>query len=300
LPNHQEPTFGGLFSAFLAAKKLFGYCVLGGIFIAIVMLETTTPSYTITAILAANQDDNQAQAPSSSGVLSSLLNGDKGTDAKFNLFQESVTSMAVAERLFADPAIAHTLFRGEWDPTHNGWRQPGGLLTSIKNVLRWCLGRPGWSPPSPYRLQQVLQGTLIPPPATDKLLKTFSLQWPNPKFGKYLLSRIIGAADDVLRQRDKTREADYNYFLQMKLETERNVDIRQALAALALQNQRTLVLLDLKEPYTMSFITPVYASDGPTSPSGTMYVLVGIFAGILIACCISGIRYFKSLQVARL
>jgi hypothetical protein len=69
---------------------------------------------------------------------------------------------------------------------------------------------------------------------------------------------------------------------------------------LALQNQRTLVLLDLKEPYTLSFITPVYSSDVPTSPGGTMYVLTGIFAGILIACCISGIRYFKSLQVARL
>lgn len=300
MPNHQEPTFGGLFAAFMAARKLFGYCVLGCIFIAFILLETTPPSYTITAVLAANQDENQAQAPTSSGILSSILSGDKGTSTKFNLFQESVTSMAVAERLFVDPVITHKLFSSEWDSAHNSWRQPGGLLNSIKSAMRWSLGRPGWSPPSPYRLQQVLQDALIPPPTTDKLLKTFSVQSSNPKFGKYLLSKIIGAADDVLRQRDRAREADYNHFLQMKLETERNVDIHQALSMLALQNQRTLVMLDLKEPYSLSFITAVYSSDVPTSPNGTMYILTGIFAGILVACCIAGIRYFKSLHVARL
>lgn len=298
MPDHQEPTFGGLFAAFIAAKKLFGYCILACALIALIKLEMTTPSYTITAVLAANQDE-QAQAPTSSGVLSSLLSGGKSTSAKFNLFQESVTSMAVAEKLFADPIITHTLFSSEWDSANNTWRQPRGMMTRIIGGLRWCLGRPGWSPPSAYRLQASLEGALVLPPTGDKLLKPYSVQWQNPKFGKYLLSRIIGAADDVLRQRDKVREADYDHFLQMKLETERNVDIHQALAELALQNQRTLVLLDLKEPYTVSFIAPVYASDVPTSPRGTMYLLTGIFVGIVIACCISGFRYFKSLQVAQ-
>ena len=106
----------------------------------------------------------------------------------------------------------------------------------------------------------------------------------DPKFAALFLSLIVKTANDYIREQNREIQRNYVNYIADAISKNTNVDQRQALDQLLLQEERKLMLTEVDAPYAASVL------DGPTvAPVNKVMrtLLIYSFLGLLIGVAIS-------------
>lgn len=262
-----------------------------GMALAYYMVRTTPPRYTITMAISPSENSDAPGGGlnlSSLSSAASLLSGGAGGDKKLNDFVESLRSIDVARTLMRDDRITQHFF-GKRRPDGT-WQPPSSLMSRASATYKELMGQPGWTPPSPYRLSQILAGRLTREVTFDSNIQRISYRDADPAFGVYFVTRATEVADASITERTQRRLALEQKYVQSQLLTTQVADYRSYLLNLMSQNEKQLMRLASAKPYAFTLITSAYASDAPTSPSPTLYMIMGMMGGLCLGVAIALFR----------
>jgi FkbM family methyltransferase len=273
------------------SKSLILATTLMGMALAYYMVRTTPPRYTITMAISPSENTDTGGGGlnlSSISSAASLLSGGAGGDKKLNDFTESLRSIDVARTLMNDDRITQHFF-GRRGPDGR-WQPPAGFMSRVSATYKDLMGQPGWTPPSPYRLSQILGARLAREVTFDSNIQRISYRDSNPAFGIYLLTRATEVADASITLRNQRRLALEQQYVESQLLKTQVTDYRAYLLNLMSQNEKQLMRLASARPYAFTLITPPYASDAPTSPAPTMYMIMGMMGGACFGVALALLR----------
>jgi uncharacterized protein involved in exopolysaccharide biosynthesis len=163
-------------------------------------------------------------------------------------------------------------------------------MSRVSATYKDLMGQPGWTPPSPYRLSQILGARLAREVTFDSNIQRISYRDSNPAFGIYLLTRATEVADASITLRNQRRLALEQQYVESQLLKTQVTDYRAYLLNLMSQNEKQLMRLASARPYAFTLITPPYASDAPTSPAPTMYMIMGMMGGACFGVALALLR----------
>lgn len=259
--------------------------------LTVLYLHLQAFSYSATMTLVPTQGQTQG-----SGIASQL--GGLAAMAGINLPSTQATSPfivytdALATRDVADevnrrdPKVLQRLFKYEWNAEAGRFEEPASLRHAIASVVKPMLGLPvtQWSPPGGADLQAYI--ALSVKSAVDPKRPVISLTYfnPDPKFAAYFLQLVHQATDTVLRRMTLDRSSKYAKYLENKLNTTQNADLKQILVQ-SLSQQETLVMMSSSNTFfaAQPLGAPV-VSLFPVQPRGSFILLAGAIAGLAFGC----------------
>jgi hypothetical protein len=265
-------------------RAVIAECALGAMFLMTIGLFVIQPKYRVTATIIEKQDETTEGMRNFSSSLSSLSSGILGGRSplsnNFQQFLNLLTEPVMLDHLPQRDIVLHTVFKKEWDPQKNAWRENNGPI-SLFNML---FGLPRKPPPDAQRLSEYLKKQIVVAPVDSGPLYEIYIDWRNPVFATNLLSALIHGADEILRARRaeelKAREA----FLTAKLNQTTGVEQRQALAQIFSRTILSQAILYQNPYYTVSIVQPPAASSIPVSPVPFLYLVFAGVGGAMIGC----------------
>jgi hypothetical protein len=224
-------------------------------------------------------------APGASGLLSGLIGGSSAAVPNFAQFLNALNSVGVAEVLDKKYDMICQVYRGQCDLKTHTWKERTGLEPWFRGLLA-RIGRL----PSPNGARTAIDLAAYDEGAVEKEeSKTNSLvklryTHDNPKFAAYYLSLLVKTTNDYVRGQHRETQRTYVKYITEAISKNTNVDQRQILDQLLLQEERQLMMAEVDAPYAASVL------DGPTvTPVNRVLrtLLIGGFAGLLIGVAIA-------------
>lgn len=262
-----------------------------GLLYGIYSVHQAGPMYVATMrISPAESDGSGIDSLSSSGGAGGLLAGLTGNAGavavpKFTQFTVSIGSIGVAKTLNQKYDLLCKLYKSRCDPITHTWKSRTGLKPWFDGLLASLQGLPDPNgPPTDADLAAYLSGAVAI--ATNKLnsIVVLSYNYPKPEIAAQQLSMIVQTANDYVRAQSRETQKRYVQYLSDNAIRATNVEQRQAIDTLLLQEERQLMMTEVDIPYAAKIL------DGPTvQPLNTalktlaIYTFIGFFAGVIIA-----------------
>jgi len=290
----EDLTLAEIASRLWAGKLWLVAGIVLGLIAAVFYLNRATFFYTASMkVTAAPSSQGASPGRGSLGGLASLAGVSLGSSAgasPFDMYLETLTSEDVARRLAADQKIMRTIFASDWDAEGNRWREPpAGLRARLSRGVKETLGIPvkEWRRPDERELAGFLGGHLAIQRDTRSSVVGVSLDYPDPRFAKELLSAVSREADRRIRESVLSRSRSYGDYLERKLPTVTIAEQRVALVDTLSEQEKAIMMASSSAPFAATVISGPVVSSMPTRPSGSMVVLaflvVGLVAGAIVA-----------------
>lgn len=222
---------------------------------------------------------------STSGSLGSLakLTGQSADDSLFDRYQALFYSQSLANSLLADRATVAVLFGLTWDRDEKKWKQPSGLGSSVKQMLRWIVGANAWHPPQTSDLVKFLQKNLSVQKDRSTDFVSLSFTSKDPQFSLKFLNEVHHIADGLLRQQVLVSSQRRVDFLTDQLKQTSVGEYRQTLTSLILSEAKTLMVAHADESFAVDVIDRPTVPTQPSGPKRLMNILAGFLLGVLLA-----------------
>ena len=281
-----EITFARI--VFLARSRWY-VLVLGaiiGLALALGSVAFSTPVYTVSMVVIPTKSaTDSGSAPSSlakaTGLSQILSGGQKGTS--FAYYETALTSVAVAERVAAEPNVMQTIFRKFWDAGNGRFRAAKNMGGTLLGPVYGWFGIKAEALPSSEMLRDFLQKRVkITENKTDGSL-LLSMDFPDPKFAEALLRSMHKAADDLLRAQAEARSEKLIDYLNRNLRSTDDSTVRTNLIQILLEQDRDRLMSQPGVPYAAEILDDASSSDFPTSPKPIIALPLGIVVGIILA-----------------
>lgn len=252
----------------------FGIGVILGIPLARMMPLMYTASMTVTT--SRYSSDMKPNAPTT--TVSILGNSSSGELSDFDLYLQLLTSNQVAAALFRDqPALVHELFQNEWDGSE--WVEPDNASFFIKKALFALVGAPGWSPPSPLRLSQLLTGMLIINKALQQPVATVSVRLPNRQLSIAILKAVDAETEKVMKQQAYLLNKEKVKYLGQFVSSA-PLGVGDVIVQTEIRSLIASTLTQSPIPFGAEFIS---SPDAPTTPDRKPLLLIPLVTGVLAA-----------------
>jgi hypothetical protein len=181
--------------------------------------------------------------------------------------------------------MACKVYRGQCDLKSHVWKE----RTGIDALFRGLLARIGRLPnPNGARtaidLAAYNEGAVEKEESKTNSLVKLRFNHDNPGFAAYYLSQLVKTANDYVRGQNRETRHTYVNYIREAISKNTNVDQRQILDQLLLQEERQLMMTEVDAPYAASVL------DGPTvTPVNKVLrtLLIDSFAGLLIGAAIA-------------
>ena len=229
---------------------------------------------------------NSRSGSSPLGALSgaaSLLGVSVGQqDDDFVKYTELLRSQRLATALYNDETLRPLLFGSVWDADNHQWRMPVGVGTVVKGVFHLVAGKPFWTAPTEFDVQNYLNGKLNI--LTDKVTGYIkvSLAEDKPDKATHMLSAIIITADDIVRQSVKNQASARIAYLTRTLQTTTLQDERSTIINLLASQEKVLMLSSADKTYAVDVIDPPTADPLHPSPGLISVVVVAILIAVIV------------------
>jgi hypothetical protein len=260
-----------------AKKTLLGAVILA-ILLAFLIAIFGHKSYTAQAELGPAQSSAQS-GPNSplneiSGAASLLGVTVNQPDDDFVKYKELLSSQRLADALYQNQSLRPIIFGAQWDAGRGEWQMPLGIGTAVRGVFNVAAGKPFWSPPGAFGVQNYLANKLNI--LTDKVTGYFkvSIAEDTPENATQLLRAIILTADDIVRQSVKNQAAARIAYLTKTLKTTTLQDERDTMINLLASQEKVLMLSSADKTYAVDIIDPPAAD--PQHPSPRLIAVLGI------------------------
>ncbi|MFV3073923.1 hypothetical protein [Niveispirillum fermenti] len=202
-----------------------------------------------------------------------------------------LTSVPVAERLEADPAIMRVLFKDSWDAEAGGWRPPVGLTALLGRTLRWVAGHPTWAPPDAVDLSRHLKKYLAIESVSGGPMRRLVYRHERRDFALLLLARLHGATEAHLREEARRRLRAEMDHVGSRLATMSNLDRSRSLTGMVADQEQTLMMLELGLPFAAD---PLEAPSAPALadwPNPVLLLPAGGLAGFALCLFVLSARF---------
>lgn len=271
--------------------------------IGIAYLHLAQRQYTVSATLAPSDAElNMLTGMSGISDLSSLSLGHIGlglgsTDPKFSALLQQLTSSATATVLLSDDRVKAAIYDAAWDAQSRSFHPPIGLSSEIVQAVKSALGGNLWHPPTASDMQRYLSHNIVPKEIGISGLYSVSYSHNDPGFARYFLSRVLSISDNYLRQRKLARARAYVAYLDQKLKLVSDLDERQAMLKLRLQQENFLMAASVNLPFSADINDPPITPSRPTWPNLMIVGVIILFFGGGFAALVGA--YFQPYEAIR-
>ncbi len=254
-------------------------------------LKKATPKYTASMVIAPLEDETGRSGAGGVNALGQIIGIQIQSGAaatKYEKFKEMMGSVATAEALIQQGDWLKKVYKGAWDEERQEWIKPQGLSSRVRFALSEFFGQEAWAPPSAVNLAGYLRGSLLLAAAEEApdIVKV-SFDHPDPELAGSLLSDVYQVTDDILR-RDKAVSTSANIeYLNDKISNVSVASYRLVLLELLAQQETTQMLIQTDAPFAAKVLDPVHVSSLPTSPKITLWLAVGVIAGLLLGLSVA-------------
>lgn len=262
---------------------------LAGLLYGTYQVYADGPRYTARVSIAPADSDSTAGGIGGSGAagLVAGLTGTKNTLALpiFTQFISSISSVGVAKELSRRHNLLCRLYAGECDPVTRRWQREIGAREWFNGVLARLGGIPDPNGPrTDIDLAIYIRDAIVPETNKTNSLVTLSFTHSKPDFAAQFLSAVVSTTNDHIRAQNRETQRRYVAYLAMNAAKAANVEQRQAIDTLLLQEERRLMLTEVDIPYAAKIL------DGPTViPVNNVLKRLLIFTaiGFLIGACLA-------------
>ncbi|ALJ35217.1 hypothetical protein D9623_08165 [Azospirillum brasilense] len=204
----------------------------------------------------------------------------------FARYLQLFTSIPVAERMMADPALLRGLFPDRWSEETGGWRPAPGPVASAKRLFLALVGRSDWVEPDAERVTSALRDRLTVDMVGSGPMRRLRLRHPDRAMALRILSAAAQATDAHLRAEASRRTAAQIAHVRARLAGITVAEHRRALADLLSEQERIAMMIEVDLPLAADAIEPPAAAQRPDWPNPLTVVpvaaLVGLVAGALV------------------
>jgi hypothetical protein len=166
--------------------------------------------------------------------------------------------VGAAKNLDARYGMLCQIYMGECDPVTHQWHQRHGIHAWIDSFLARIGGLPDPNGPrSIDDLADYIAGSVTIETNKKNSIVVLSFKDRKPKFSAFFLSSLISATNDYVKFLNRDTQRRYvEYLSQASLKTS-NVQQRETIDTLLLQQERQLMMTEVDAPYAASVL------DGP-------------------------------------
>lgn len=263
-----------------------------GLAAALALVHLVTPEYTAGMVVGptarAGSAAMGARVPAGDREASSVAEHGAGDEAlsDFARYLHLLTSVPVAERLMADPALLHRLFADRWDEQAAVWRQPGGL----RLLLLALVGREDWLEPDATLVARRLQRLLVVEPLGTGPMRRVWLRHADRSFAVTLVRRVATATDAHLRAEAARRSGAQSEHLRARLAVVTVAEHRRALADLLADQERVSMMIGADLPFAADMVEPPSVGPLPDWPNPLVVVPLAGLAGLAAGAFAFGVR----------
>lgn len=260
-----------------------------GLLYGVYTVYAAGPSYTATIRVSPAPGSEGLNSSSGAGGLLASLTGESGATQvpKFIQFTYALGSIEVAEILDKKYGLLCRVYHADCDVRTHQWRTRTGLQEWIVGTTSRLSGLPdpnvGPRPISDLARYVTNSVVVEQLKKTDSVL-TISYVQHNPQFASQFLSELTKTTNDYIRTQNRHTQEQYVAYLTHSAAQTTNVEQRQAIDNLLLQEERQLMMTEVDVPYAAQIL------DGPTvTPVNhvlktiAIYIAIGLALGIAVA-----------------
>jgi hypothetical protein len=296
--KHDDIDFG------IALKKLRSnwhtlvLCIALAVAAGIVFMHMATPKYQaeIRVTASGTTGSDSSRRLGGLGGLAALagvgLDVSGGSATPFQIYLDTLTSHTLAEHLSSDRRIMTTVFADEWNAPTGTWIRPSGFVSgAVRGLKQLAGGSTQWRAPDAARLQEYLSGKIdvVVPGPKDAPITAISYLHKDPAFAGYLLTRLNGLTDSIVRKNAQERAKSYVDYLSRRLETSIIPEHRKAISDTLLTQEQSLMMASSALPFSASIVEEPTVTRSPVWPKLsqvlTSCMLVGFLLGAVLVLC---------------
>lgn len=254
--------------------------IIAALLIGAYTVNKNPARYVATVQLAPAETDTGGRLSGSVGLLSGLIGGgNTAAVPKFTQFLNAIGSVGVAKILDEKYDMVCRIYRGQCDEATHSWKDRTGLEPWFRGILA-RIGRL----PNPNGARTVIdladhnEGAVEVIENKKNSLVRLNYVNTDPKFAERFLSLVVKTTNDYIREQNRVNQRSYVRYLRDAISKNTNVDQRQILDQLLLQEERNLMMTEVDVPYAASVV------DGPTvTPLNKVFrtLMIDAFLGLL-------------------
>ena len=261
---------------------------LAGLLYGIYTAHTNGPRFS--ASMSISPADSDAMSDTGATGLLAGLAGTSSTVAlpKFTQFISSMGSVGVARELIKRHDLLCQIYNGECDPATHQWRERTGVRAWISGMLAKLGQLPNPNGPrTEIDLAQYVRGAVVSSTNKNNSLVTVTFEHRRPEFAAQVLAMVVATTNDHIRAQNREIQKRYVEYLSQSAVKTTNVEQRQAIDTLLLQEERKLMMTAVDTPYAAKIL------DGPTVvPVNKVLktLVVNIFLGFVLGAVLAIFR----------
>lgn len=272
-----------------ANRRMLLSCAAAGIFAALIVAHFAPMRYQATTMVAAQEGLSKNSSLDSLGDIAGLAGGTGLPGSSFQPFErftQTLTNNTVAKELLKQPWILPALFPKEWDSDTATWHPPGGILGPSARLLTFAIGLPSWHPPGVQELSDKLSENTKTNKFGRNPAYTISYQSNDPQTAARILMLLLKTNDQIIQHDAQIRLNATTAYLQQRLKTEAEINRRNALNQLLLEQERSLMAAEVNGPYAAKIIDQI-----AIDPVVTRKIIFGAIAFLVVfAATFFGLR----------
>jgi hypothetical protein len=260
-----------------------------GLLVGVYSVWTTPPRYSVSLGLLPTESAGSDIGDSGAlGALAGLVGINSGPVPKFTRFISSFYTTGVAQLMDRKFDLICQTF-GNCDRRTHSWIKSEGFDAWWNRKIAEMAHLPDPDRPrTAYDLAQYTKSQVQFSSDKNTHIVTMSMEGRDPKFAAMYITALVQAANDYIKEQDRSVIQQYVSYLNEKLITNTNVTQRDALGTLLLEQERRLMLSSVNVPYA------AYIQDGPNvaesnTPLKTLTVdsflgaILGAVLGVLLS-----------------
>jgi hypothetical protein len=238
-------------------------------------------------------DSGMGNLSGATGLLAGL-GGGSGTVAvpKFVQFLAAIGSVEVAEDLDHKYDLLCQIYKGQCDPSTHQWKERSGMREWFAAQLNKLQGLPDPNGARTYiDLADYFSNSITV--ETNKTNSMVTLTYTNrkPELAARYLSLVVKNANDFIRTQNHETQKQYVEYLSQSAAKTANVEQRQAIDTLLLQEERQLMMTEVDIPYAAKILDgPVVLPVSIATKTLAIYTFAGVLVGLLLATIWSFLR----------
>jgi hypothetical protein len=252
-----------------------------GLLIGVYNVYSAGPSYMATIrVQPAESDTRLGNTSGAGGLLAGLTSGSGAAQVpKFIQFNYAMSSLDVARALIQKYDLLCQVYHGECDAITHQWKPRHStvhdwIVTATSRLSG--LPDPNVGPRNPIDLATYIENRVIALQLkkTDSVIALTYVD-RNPQFAAQFLLQVVKATNDYVRAQSRETQKRYVEYLTGSAAQTTNVEQRQAIDNLLLQEERQLMMTEVDVPYAAQIL------DGPTvTPENHALRTIAIFTAI--------------------
>lgn len=260
-----------------------------GVLYGVYAVYSAGPSYMATIRVTPAASDTSLGSTSGAGGLLAGLTGGSGAAQvpKFIQFTYALSSIDVARALNQKYDLLCRVYHNECDPITHQWQPRSGVHEWIVSATSRLSGLPdpNVGPRSLLDLARYIAFNVVvnQPKKNDSLIELTYIN-RKPQFAAQFLSQVVKTTNEYIRTQSHETQKRYVEYLSGSAAQTTNVEQRQAIDTLLLQEERQLMMTEVDVPYAAQIL------DGPTvTPVNhalktiAIYTILGLVLGMAIA-----------------